>query len=140
MKLSGEVAIITGGARGIGKSVAEAFVREGAKVVIASEIKDELIAASSDLDVDHIKTDVTKIEDVRDLIDFTVSKFGRIDILINAAGRQIPVGSVIDVDAEAWKKTVDKSYWNHALLQICSQINDRKQKREDCQFWWRWCN
>ena len=131
MKLSGKVAIITGGARGIGKSVAEAFVREGAKVIIASEIEDELIAASSDLEVDHIRTDVTEVNDVRNLINFTVSKFGKIDILINAAGRQIPVGSVIDVDAEAWKKTVDINLTGTMLcckFALKSMIANRKGK------------
>jgi Dehydrogenases with different specificities (related to short-chain alcohol dehydrogenases) len=131
MKLSGEVAIITGGARGIGKSVAEAFSREGAKVVIASEIQDELVAASKELSVDHVKTDVTEIDDVKKLIDYTVSKYGKIDILINAAGMQVPVGSLFEVSAEAWKKTVEVNLIGTMLcckFSLSSMITNKKGK------------
>ena len=82
MKLKDEVAIITGGGRGIGKTVAEGFAREGAYVVIASEIEDELAQASTELGVDHFQTDVTRTGEVKRLIKPTLSRYGKIDILI----------------------------------------------------------
>jgi NAD(P)-dependent dehydrogenase (short-subunit alcohol dehydrogenase family) len=107
MKLRDEVAIITGGGRGIGKAVAEGFVREGARVVIASEIEDELTQVSKELGVDYLKTDVTRITEVKRLIKYAVSKFGKLDVLINAAGMQTPIGPLLNVNAAAWKKAVD---------------------------------
>jgi len=107
MKLKDTVAIITGGGRGIGRAVAEGFVSEGARVVIASEIEDELAQTSKDLGVEHLKTDVTRIGEVKRLISHTVSKYGKIDILINAAGMQLPIGSLLDVSATKWRKTVE---------------------------------
>ncbi len=107
MKLNKEVAIITGGCRGIGKALAESFTKDGALVVIASENKTELTHTANTLGVDYLKTDVTKIDEVKRLIEYTVDKYEKIDILINAAGMQVPIGSLNDISAEAWIKTIE---------------------------------
>ena len=107
MKLKNKVAIITGGCRGIGKGVAEAFNKEGADVIIASENEERLIRTSKKLQVAYLKTDVRKIEDVKRLLDYTLSTYKKIDILVNAAGIQLPIGSLVNVGAEEWIKTVE---------------------------------
>ena len=107
MKLKNKVAIITGGCRGIGKGVAEAFNKEGADVIIASENEERLIRTSKELQVAYLKTDVRKIEDVKRLVGYTLSTYKKIDILVNAAGIQLPIGSLVSVGAEEWIKTVE---------------------------------
>jgi 3-oxoacyl-[acyl-carrier protein] reductase len=89
--LRGKVAIVTGGARGIGRSIGEGFVTEGAHVVIGDILFDaaqELAATSSRKGgkVLAVKTDVRSKADVDNLVETTVKEFGRIDILVNAAG------------------------------------------------------
>lgn len=123
MKLTGKVAIITGGSRGIGKAVAAAFLRNGANVMLAARSSDELAAAQSELAaikteankgnaqnggrVEVCVTDVSKRADVAALVKKTVATFGGADIVVNAAGAYGAIGPVATVDAEAWKKTFD---------------------------------
>ena len=90
MRLGGKVAIVTGGAQGIGKAIAERFLAEGAQVVFAdadaeagAETLAELAAQGS---VRFVKTDVSREEDVKALIAATLDAFGRLDILVNNAG------------------------------------------------------
>ena len=131
MKLKDQVAIITGGGRGIGKAVAEGFAREGARVVIASEIEDELAQVSRELGVDHLKTNVTRIGEVKRLIKHTVSKYGKIDVLINAAGMQVPIGSLLEVSATQWRKTVEVNLIGTMLcckFSLPSMISNKKGK------------
>lgn len=89
-RLEGKVAVITGGARGIGESTARLFVRHGAKVVIA-DVQDELghslckdINNSDSLSFIHC--DVTNDSDVKNLIDSTIAKHGKLDIMYANAG------------------------------------------------------
>ncbi|KAG9459088.1 hypothetical protein H6P81_003596 [Aristolochia fimbriata] len=91
-RLEGKVAVVTGGASGIGASTVRLLHREGAKVVIA-DIQDELgraIAAElGPSDEQHcvfVHCDVTKETDVRDAVDAAVSRFGKLDIMFNNAG------------------------------------------------------
>ena len=129
MQLKEEVAIITGGCGGIGKGLAESFVAEGAQVVIASENEDKLAQVARELGVDHLKTDVTKIEEVKQLIEHTMSRYGKIDILINAAGMQVPLGPLQDVSAEAWVKTVELNLIGTMLcckFSLPSMISNKK--------------
>ena len=89
--LEGKVAIITGGARGIGKEVAGLFVSEGAKVVICDVSPRDLESSQKELGADggevmSLQIDVTKPGQVEDMANKTLDKFGRIDILINNAG------------------------------------------------------
>lgn len=89
-RLEGKVAIITGGASGLGESTARLFVRHGAKVVIA-DIQDELgLSLSQELGpsdvVSYVHCDVTSDSDVKSLVDFAVSKHGKLDIMYNNAG------------------------------------------------------
>ncbi|MCS6988274.1 MAG: SDR family oxidoreductase [Chloroherpetonaceae bacterium] len=92
MKLQNKVAVITGASRGIGRESARLFAREGAKLVLASRTKSELDALAKELmdyhDADALAfpCDVTKANEVKALIDKTIETFGRIDILLNAAG------------------------------------------------------
>jgi NAD(P)-dependent dehydrogenase (short-subunit alcohol dehydrogenase family) len=108
MKLKNRTVIITGGSRGIGKSIAGEYLKEGANVVIASRGEEELgntvkefqsIARNRFLGV---QTDVSVKEDVQELINKTEHEFGCVDILVNAAGILSPVGSLLDVDEEDW--------------------------------------
>ncbi|CAM8969744.1 unnamed protein product [Rhodiola kirilowii] len=86
-RLEGKVAIITGGAGGIGEATVRLFAKNGAKVVIA-DVNDKLgtTLASSLPDVTFIHCDVTSEEDIKNLIDETISSHGRLDILFNNAG------------------------------------------------------
>src|SRR5262245_36690575 len=91
MRLAGKVAIISGGASGMGAARARLFAREGAKVVVADvldqegqEVAAEIAAGGGEAQFVH--TDVTTEEDWKRAVDATVERFGRLDILVNNAG------------------------------------------------------
>ncbi len=81
-RLDGKVAIVTGGASGIGKSICEAFVREGAKVVSADM---KLPEEKRDM-VEDVVLNVTNRTEILQFVDETVKKYGQIDVLVNNAG------------------------------------------------------
>lgn len=82
MRLKDKVAVVTGGARGLGQAMAEIFAREGAKVIAAD--MGEL--AYSNPSVEGYKLNVTNGEDCKKFFDYVVEKYGRIDVLVNNAG------------------------------------------------------
>lgn len=92
MMLKNKVALITGGSSGIGMAIAQRFLKEGAKIVITGRSKKRCDSARKQLDtivadaVDSSTGDVSKWDDVEKMVEKTVRRFGRIDILINNAG------------------------------------------------------
>ncbi len=92
MRLKNKVAVITGaGSQGIGRGIAHAFIREGAKVVIAGRTLSRLENAAQELkgaggQVETAAVDVSKPQDADRLIRQTIERFGRLDILVNNAG------------------------------------------------------
>jgi len=82
MRLNGKVAIITGGARGLGAEMAQLFAKEGAKV-IAADMSELSFQAEN---VEGFKLNVTDVESCKSIFDYAVEKYGRIDILVNNAG------------------------------------------------------
>ncbi len=106
MRLDKKVGIVTGAASGIGLAIAEAFAKEGANVTIADlneEGGKKVVEGIQKLGRDalFVKTNVTKREDCKRLIDETVKKFGRIDILVNNAGIQ-NVAPIVDFPEDKW--------------------------------------
>lgn len=85
-RLSGRVAIITGGGQGFGKGIAKKFLDEGAQVVIADFVEDIGQKAASELKCEFVRADVTKKADWENLLKFCDDKFGRIDSVVNNAG------------------------------------------------------
>ena len=88
MRLKGKVALITGGAAGIGKATAIVFAREGAKVIIC-DVSEELgneVVKTLGADAQFNKVDVTNRAEVQQWVDGVVAKYGRVDILVNNAG------------------------------------------------------
>lgn len=102
MRFTGKTAIITGANRGIGKAIALYFYEKGAQVVLAIRNPKELklpqdIATSDKIFI--IKVDVTKTDDIKNMVDKTIKKFGKIDILVNNAGVDQPC-SLFDITEE----------------------------------------
>ncbi|XP_021621931.1 secoisolariciresinol dehydrogenase [Manihot esculenta] len=97
-RLQGKVAMITGGASGIGKCSAMVFVKQGAKVVIA-DVQDELGLSvckeiGSEETISYVHCDVTCDSDTQNAVDFAVSKFGSLDIMLSNAG----TCDIVDLD------------------------------------------
>src|SRR5207244_5656663 len=94
--LKGRVALVTGGSKGLGKAMARGFVEAGADVVISSRHEDELKAALGEIlqgtnrRGGYLVADMTKRADVNALATFAVEKMGKVDILINNAGSNVP--------------------------------------------------
>jgi 3-oxoacyl-[acyl-carrier protein] reductase len=110
--LKEKVAIVTGGSRGIGLAIYKKCVEEGAKVVICSRNIEEINKAIDTVDKDRansdgIRIDVSNLIECKKLIDFTMKKFGRIDILINNAGIYGPIGLLETNEMEQWLKTIE---------------------------------
>ncbi|MDE2451160.1 MAG: glucose 1-dehydrogenase [Gammaproteobacteria bacterium] len=108
LALMGKVAVITGGASGIGARTAELFVSEGAKVVIAGRRQErgEKLARALGDDTSFIRTDVTVESEVQRMIEHAVDRFGRLDCLINNAGRSSQYAAFADVDLDQFDAVI----------------------------------
>jgi NAD(P)-dependent dehydrogenase (short-subunit alcohol dehydrogenase family) len=106
MPLTGKVAFITGGSRGIGFATAKAFVSQGAKVAIVGTNQDRLDAAVGELggEVFGVPADVARHEDVERAVSTTVARFGRLDVLVNNAGIGV-YRPVAEMTIDEWNRT-----------------------------------
>jgi NAD(P)-dependent dehydrogenase (short-subunit alcohol dehydrogenase family) len=113
MKLKNKVAIITGGAGGIGKTIAKSFIKEGAKVIIAEINKKELKNTINELKkignntICGLITDITKPNQVKKLVKKTETIYGAVDILVNTAGIQKPIGPLTEINENDWIKNIN---------------------------------
>jgi NAD(P)-dependent dehydrogenase (short-subunit alcohol dehydrogenase family) len=110
--MSSPVVLITGALTGIGRAAAQIFAKEGARVVVSGRRDKEgqdLVAELQKLGAEAIfvRTDVRKDEDVRDLVDKTVKRFGRLDVAVNNAGTEGAPGPVTEQTAESFAATFD---------------------------------
>src|ERR1700734_3489305 len=88
MEIKDKVTIITGASEGIGLAIAQDMAKQGAKLVLAARSADKLNDIAKDMPgALAVPTDMTKPADVKNLLDKTMEKFGRVDILINNAGQ-----------------------------------------------------
>ena len=114
-KLSGKVALVTGGTSGIGKTTAIAFARAGAKVVLTgrrekegAQVVDEIRKLGGD--AAFVRADVAKDADVKAMVDFTVGKYGRLDAAFNNAG--VEWTGPLDQATEAeYRRVFDINVW-----------------------------
>lgn len=114
-RLSGKVAVVTGGSRGIGRSIALELAKDGACVVINYKTNDE--EAKNTLELIKslgsfgliVKADVSVYNEAKLLIDKTVESFGKIDILVNNAGIS-KIGLFIDMKEEEWDSMIDINF------------------------------
>ena len=111
MRIENKVALISGGARGMGAAEAKLFAREGAKVVIADVLEDEGKQTEAEINEAggqclFVKLDVTSEENWREAVAATVASFGKLDILVNNAGI-FPLGNVEDTTVEVWDRVMD---------------------------------
>lgn len=107
-RLQGKVAVITGGASGIGESTVRRFVAEGASVVIA-DVQDapgQALATELGNAAVFVHTDVSCEDEVKRAIGTAVDRFGRLDCLVNNAGITGPMASIEGVEASSWDKTM----------------------------------
>ncbi|AEE77559.1 NAD(P)-binding Rossmann-fold superfamily protein [Arabidopsis thaliana] len=108
-RLDGKIVIITGGASGIGAEAARLFTDHGAKVVIV-DLQEELgqnVAVSIGLDkASFYRCDITDETEVENAVKFTVEKHGKLDVLFSNAGVMEPHGSILDLDLEAFDRTM----------------------------------
>src|SRR2546425_4228780 len=106
------VVLITGALTGIGRATALAFAREGARVVISGRRDDEGQKLAAELqklgaEAEFLRSDVRHEDDVRNLIDKTVSRFGRLDAAVNCAGTEGTPGPMTEQTAETYAATFD---------------------------------
>jgi len=110
--LAGRVALVTGGSRGIGKAIARLFAEAGADVMICSRKEEELRTAVAEIGegtgvrVEYFVVDMTQREQVKRLAEVTIQRLGKIDILINNAGYNVPQ-PIDEIDDETWDRLVE---------------------------------
>src|SRR5882724_12062701 len=110
--LSGKTILITGALTGIGRATAFAFAQEGARVVISGRRDDAGQALVTELralgaEVEFLRADVRHEDDVRNLVDKAVERFGRLDVAVNNAGTEGKPGLVTEQSAESYAATFD---------------------------------
>jgi 3-oxoacyl-[acyl-carrier protein] reductase len=107
-RLEGKVAMITGGASGLGKGTADRFLREGAKVMLVDISGENLAAAAQELGrgVATIQADVSVEKDIEAAVAATVEKFGRLDAAVNSAGIGT-LGHIVDMDVDSFAYVID---------------------------------
>ncbi len=119
--LEGKVAIVTGGSRGIGRSIALGLAEHGADVAIAArkpEALAEATAAVGDLGrrALAVPTNVRRPDELRALVERTVAELGRVDVLVNNAGTNPVYGPVQEIDERAWDLIMDSNVKSAHLL------------------------
>lgn len=132
MSLRDRVAVVTGGASGIGRGIALRFAREGAKVAIldiAQERLDATAAALAEAGAPAlaIRADVSVTDDVERAFAMVIERFGRVDILVNNAGIGNPPVPIVQMDDEGWDRTIAV---NLRSVFLCSRAAARQMIRQ----------
>jgi NAD(P)-dependent dehydrogenase (short-subunit alcohol dehydrogenase family) len=120
-RLDGKVALITGGSRGIGRSIAEEFARRGARVVITARKAEELEETAKAIreeggDATAIAAHAARDEAIDTLVDQVLGQHGRIDILVNNAATNVAFAQLSDLETAAWDKTIETNLRGPFLL------------------------
>src|SRR5215203_4543680 len=110
--LKGKVALVTGASQGLGRALALAFAREGARVVVNARSEESVRpvaeeAESAGAEVLAVAADVSKDSDAERLIGETVQRFGKIDVLVNNAGLLGPRVAIGDYPEDEWRRVID---------------------------------
>jgi NAD(P)-dependent dehydrogenase (short-subunit alcohol dehydrogenase family) len=110
-RLSGKIALITGGSRGIGRAIARAYAREGAKVFICARNQTEVDRVVSEIcgaggQSDGSTGDIGKLEDARRIVQAAAQHFGGIDVLVNNASLLGPRVHIASYPPEAWEEVL----------------------------------
>ena len=112
-RLAGKTAIVTGGSRGIGEAIAEAFAAEGATVVVTSRTQEALDEVAERINEDHPESvrakacHVGRDEAIEEFFEWVRDEVGRPDVLVNNAGTNPHFGPLMDVEMSAWRKTFE---------------------------------
>ena len=133
LSLLGQVAIVTGGGTGIGKSIATEFAKAGADVVIAGRRKKVLELAAEELSsygrrVMSIQTDVSERKDVEHLVELTVGELGCVDILVNNAANGGSGPPLLDSDESRWDEIMDT---NLKSVYLCCRAVSPSMKAQE---------
>ena len=114
MKLQKKVVLITGGSRGIGKAIAKLFAEQGAEIIITSKNQKKLQQASKEIKNSFfVAGDVRNNVDVKNVINKTIKKFGRIDILVNNVGVLPKMKYLHKISEREWNETIDVNLNSH---------------------------
>ncbi len=110
--LTGQVALVTGGSRGIGLAIASALAGAGARVVLAARHREEVEAAARDLSLSGaqvlgIAANISKVAEIESLVQAAEEAYGPIGILVNNAATNVHFGPVLDADDGMWIKMVE---------------------------------
>ncbi len=129
LQLKGKKVLITGGSKGIGKGIAQAFLAEGAAVSIAARGREALESAQSELgDVSIYETDLTEEGERKRLFHTYIEENGHIDILINNAGGSNG-SSAVETEMESFYETMELNYFSAVHL---SKMAVEEMKRRGC--------
>jgi len=109
INLEGKVAIVTGASRGIGEAIARTFAAHGAKVVVASRKIEGVTAVAESIGANAhpIAAHTGKESDCKALVEQTIAKFGKVDVLVNNAATNPYFGPMLDISESAWDKTFE---------------------------------
>ena len=113
--MSGKVVIITGASSGVGEAAARAFARSGATVVLAARSAPKIAELAKELGGLAVPTDVTRLDDLRALIERTLASYGRIDVLVNNAAANAR-GNLDSLDEDAIASVIDTNLKAPMLL------------------------
>jgi len=109
--LKDRVTVVTGGSRGIGLEITRHLLEEKAKVVICGRKQEGLDAAISQLmggeNLSAVQAHIASENDVENLFDTTIKRYGKLDILINNVGMNLPTKSIMDTDLPVWNKILE---------------------------------
>ena len=131
--LTDKVAIVTGGAGGIGSRIAKAYVNQGAKVVVASRNQEKLSKVVGEIESSGgeaiaIATDVTVPEDVENMVNKTIERFGCIDILVNNSGGAMFIKTPNELEPEEWDAAIRL---NLSSVFLCSRaVSEHMMKKK----------
>jgi NAD(P)-dependent dehydrogenase (short-subunit alcohol dehydrogenase family) len=111
MKLAGKVAVITGGGRGIGRAIGLSLAREGASIVVSARTRSEIDEVAQEIESLGqkslaIQADVSREEDVKQMVEESLNAFRRLDILVNNAGVNLPSRNVVDLTLAEWNRVI----------------------------------
>jgi NAD(P)-dependent dehydrogenase (short-subunit alcohol dehydrogenase family) len=128
LTLGGQVAIVTGGARGIGRATASGLADQGASVVIVDRQATEAADVCHELArrgcrADHVPLDLAALQEIPGAVASVEAAFGRIDILVNCAGIEGGPGTILDLPLETWERThrVDLTA-PFMMMQCCARV------------------